>query len=193
MGVRLSPSDLRIHLAQIRTMPEIKQQHAEKAARAAWAFLECALVRCEHGIVPCLCFCVHYTHSERSADAENKFMGLTKVTVTLSNLGKSKKPYEALFLVDTGATDCLAPRSKLLKAGIKPEGKDAYELANGQPAEYEYGFARVAFMGFETVTQVVFGPEDVEPLLGAVALESAGIGVDPITRTLKKMPAKPLK
>ncbi len=120
-------------------------------------------------------------------------MGLTKVTVAVSNLAKSKRAYEGLFLVDTGATDCLAPRSKLLKAGIRPEGRDAYELANGQSAEYEYGFARVAFIGFETVTQIVFGPEDAEPILGVVALESAGIGVDPVTRTLKKLPAKPLK
>lgn len=120
-------------------------------------------------------------------------MGPTQVTVTVSNLAKSRKPCEDLFLVDTGATDCLAPRSRLLKAGIKPEDKDAYELANGQSAEREYGFDRVTFIGFETVTQIVFGPEDAEPILGVVALESAGIGVDPVTRMLKKTPAKPLK
>ena len=66
-------------------------------------------------------------------------------------------------------------------------------MSNGQSAKYEYGFARVAFIGFETITQIVFGPADVEPILGVVALESAGIGVDPVTRTLRKMPAKPLK
>ena len=52
-------------------------------------------------------------------------MGLTKVTVAVSSLAKSKRAYEGLFLVDIGATDCLAPRSKLLKAGIRPEGRDA--------------------------------------------------------------------
>ena len=90
-------------------------------------------------------------------------------------------------------TDCLAPRSKLLRAGIKPEGKDAYEPANGQPVEYQYGFAQVSFLGYEAVTQVIFGPEDAEPILGVVALESAGVGIDPLTRSLRKMPAKPLK
>ena len=41
-------------------------------------------------------------------------------------------------------------------------------------------------MGAETVTQVIFGPKDSEPILGVVALENVGIGVDPVTRTLKK-------
>ena len=48
-------------------------------------------------------------------------------------------------------------------------------------------------MGPETVTQVIFESEDSEPILGVVALENTGIGVDPITRTLKRMAAKPLK
>lgn len=120
-------------------------------------------------------------------------MGLTKVTVTVSNLLKSKQGYSASFLVDTGAIDCMAPASELTKAGIQIEGKDVYELANGQPVEYRYGFARISFMGSETVAQIIFGPEDAEPILGVVALENVGISVDPVSRELKKMPAKSLK
>ncbi len=41
-------------------------------------------------------------------------------------------------------------------------------------------------MGAETVAQVIFGPDDAEPILGVVALENTGIGVDPVTRTLKR-------
>lgn len=120
-------------------------------------------------------------------------MGLTKVTTAVFNLIKSKPPYEAQFLVDTGAIDCMAPASKLLAAGIHVEGSDVYELANGQPVEYQYGFARISFMGSETVTQIVFGPEEVEPILGVVALENTGVGVDPVTKELKRMTAKPMK
>jgi hypothetical protein len=68
-----------------------------------------------------------------------------------------------------------------------------YELVNGTTVELPYGFARVSFMGSETVTKVTFGPSDAESILGVVALESTGIGVDPVTRTLKRMAAKPLK
>lgn len=53
--------------------------------------------------------------AENRAEGKQELMGLTKVTVAVSNLAKSKRAYEGLFLVDTGATDCLAPRSKLLK------------------------------------------------------------------------------
>ena len=120
-------------------------------------------------------------------------MGLTHVTVSLSNLRADKPAYENEFLVDTGTIDCLVPGKALLASGIAVEGKDVYELANGEIVEYPYGFARVAFMGSETVTQVIFGPEDCEPILGVVALENTGIGVDPTTHTLKKMSAKPLK
>jgi predicted aspartyl protease len=120
-------------------------------------------------------------------------MGLTHITVRMRSLTGRGRPYEAECLVDTGAVDCLAPASHLRKAGIKPEGKAVYELANGEPIEYQYGFARVEFFGAETVAQVVFGPPNVEPILGVVALENAGLTVDPITKTLKRLPAKPLK
>lgn len=120
-------------------------------------------------------------------------MGLTYVTMTVSDLTASGVPYAAEFLVDTGAIDCMAPASKLKAAGVTVQGRDAYELANGALMEYPYGFARVTFMGAETVTRIIFGEEDCEPLMGVVALESTGIGVDPVTRTLRKMTAKPLK
>lgn len=120
-------------------------------------------------------------------------MGLTHVTVNVSNLRRDQPSYEAEFLVDTGAIDCLAPASALKAAGIEIEGRDVYELANGEVEEYPYGFARIAFMGSETVAQVIFGPEDAEPILGVVALENTGVGVDPVTRGLKRMAAKPLK
>jgi hypothetical protein len=48
-------------------------------------------------------------------------------------------------------------------------------------------------MGSETVAQVVFRPEDVEPILGVVALENTAVTVDPVTRTLRRLHARPLK
>ena len=120
-------------------------------------------------------------------------MGLTRATVGVSNLARSRRPYEAEFLVDTGYIDCLAPAAELKKAGIKPEGRSVYELADGQPVKYDYGFARISFLGAETVAQVIFGPEHAEPILGVVALENTGIGIDPKTNALRKMTAKALK
>ena len=118
---------------------------------------------------------------------------MTHVAAQIWDLARAGSPFEAEFLVDTGSLHCLAPASRLREAGVTPEGKQTYELANGEPIEYDYGFARVSFLGDETVTHVIFGPEDAEPLLGAVALENTGMVVDPANQTLKRLPAMPLK
>jgi len=120
-------------------------------------------------------------------------MGMTYVTTTVRNLAGRGKGYTAEFVVDTGATHCLAPAPALRKAGIRKEGRAAYELADGQAVEYDYGFARVSFLGEQTVAQIIFAPEGTEPILGAVALENTGLTVDPKTHSLRRMPAIPLK
>jgi clan AA aspartic protease len=119
-------------------------------------------------------------------------MGLTYVTVSLKVPGH-RKTYQANFLVDTGATDTLAPSAELRKIGIRPIGKTSYELADGSLQEYEFGLAEISFMGEVTAGRVIFGPDNAEPLLGITALESVGIIVDPTNRTLKRLPAIPLK
>ena len=120
-------------------------------------------------------------------------MGLPKVTTKLANHGAPERSYEAVFLVDTGATDSLAPQDELEKIGIAKEGKMSYELADGTVKEYSYGLVRIEFMGEITAGRVVFGEPGCEPLLGVTALESVGIMVDPVHKTLKRLPAIPLK
>ena len=120
-------------------------------------------------------------------------MGLTRVTTRLVNFQDAEKAYEALFLVDTGATDSVAPAGELDKIGIRREGKMSYELSDGTIKEYPYGLVRIEFMGEVTAGRVVFGQPGSEPILGVTALESVGIMVDPANKTLKRLPAIPLK
>ena len=119
-------------------------------------------------------------------------MGLTHVAVRLLN-SASSDTYNADFLVDTGALDTMAPASDLKRIGIQPVGKDLYELANGELVEFEYGNAEMRFMNEIIATRIIFGPESSEPILGVVALESAGFIVDPRNQTLRKLRARPLK
>ena len=119
-------------------------------------------------------------------------MGLTHVAVKLLN-SQSQDTYEEEFLVDTGAMYSMAPACKLKKIGIQPVGKEVYEMANGELVEYEYGIAQLTFMGEVTGTRIIFGPDTSEPLLGVVALESAGYIVDPTNQTLRRLSAVPLK
>lgn len=130
----------------------------------------------------------HYSHNRK----DQKAMGLTYTTVTLRNI-KTGETYTEKFLVDTGATDSLVPANHLRTLGIEPVGTKSYELADGTQEEYVFGLAEISFMDEITAGRVIFGPDGVEPLLGVTVLESAGIVVDPINQTLKKLPAIHLK
>jgi predicted aspartyl protease len=66
-------------------------------------------------------------------------------------------------------------------------------LANAEQVEYEFGLVEIRFMGEVTAGRVIFGPDDSTPILGVTALESVGITIDPASRTLRKLPAIPLK
>lgn len=120
-------------------------------------------------------------------------MGATHVTVTIRNPAQPERTWEGLFLVDTGATDCLVPRPHLEAIGLKPEGKRVYELADGNELTLDITVARIEFMGEFVGGTIIFGDADSEPLLGVTALESVGIEVDPRNQTLKRLPAVRLK
>ena len=120
-------------------------------------------------------------------------MGLTHVTVKLRNMATPNGGYEADFLVDKGATDSLAPGVELRKIGLQPIGRTVYDLATGAVEEFDYGLVEISFMGEVTAGRIIFGPDNAEPLLGVTALESVGITIDPANRTLKRLPAIPLK
>jgi clan AA aspartic protease len=120
-------------------------------------------------------------------------MGLTKITTRLIRMDDSEKSYEALFMVDTGATDSIVPADELENIGVRKEGKMSYELADGTVKEYAYGLVRIEFMGEITAGRVIFGDSRCEPILGVTALESVGIIIDPVHKTPKRLPAIPLK
>lgn len=119
-------------------------------------------------------------------------MGLTHVAVRLLH-SDAKDTYNADFLVDTGTMDTMAPASELKKIGIRPVGKDLYELANGDIVEFEHGNAEMEFMGEIIGTRILFGPDHSEPILGVIALEAAGFLIDPKNQRLTKRRAGPLK
>ena len=120
-------------------------------------------------------------------------MGATHVTVAIRNLAEPDRVWEGLFLVDTGATDCLVPRQHLESIGLVPEGQRVYELADGSELRMDITAARVEFMGEFVGATIIFGETDAEPLLGVTALGSVGIEVDPRNQTLRRLPAVRLK
>ena len=63
---------------------------------------------------------------------------------------RPQQRWEGLFLVDSGAIDCMAPATHLRAIGILPRSKRKYELADGSEISLGVGTAEVEFMG-ETV------------------------------------------
>ena len=120
-------------------------------------------------------------------------MGATHVTVTIRNPAEPDRTWEALFLVDTGATDCLVPRPCLDGIGLQPRGQRVYELADGSEIKVDITVAEIEFMGEIVGGTIIFGEPGAEPLLGVTALESVGIEVDPANQRLKRLPAVRLK
>jgi hypothetical protein len=74
-------------------------------------------------------------------------MGLAYVTVKLTAPAGSRRSYSACFLVDPGATDSMAPGRELQKAGIKPVGKTAYELADASARRFPWACLSVIRAG----------------------------------------------
>lgn len=87
-------------------------------------------------------------------------------------------------LVDTGASITSAPGSVLRDLGVEPEFRQIFQFAQGETRQMNIGYARVRFEGKEVITQVLFNDEGTPPLLGAMALEGAYLGVDPVAKRL---------
>ena len=111
------------------------------------------------------------------------------VTVAIRNPAEPNRVWEGLFLVDTGATDCLVPRQHLESIGLVPKGQRVYGLADGSEIRLDITVGQTEFMEEILGGTIVFGEPDAEPLLGVTALESVGVDVDPSNGTLHRLPA----
>lgn len=116
-------------------------------------------------------------------------MGAIHVTVSIRNPAEPDRVWEGLFLVDTGATDCLVPRQHLESIGLVPKGQRVYSPADSSEIRVGVAGGQIEFMGETTWGTIIFGEPDAEPLLGVTALESVGIDVDLRNGTLHRLPA----
>ena len=80
------------------------------------------------------------------------------------------------------------PRNLLEGLGHEPEEDRDFVLADGRRVEYGIATALVRMDGRVKPTQVVFGDEGTEPLLGVITLEEFGLGVDALNERLIPTP-----
>jgi len=108
-------------------------------------------------------------------------MGLFRVQVRLT--GPTGQSEELQVLVDTGATFLVVPRVLAERLELRPTRTCPLQLAGGREETWPLAEVRVAFSGAEVTTPCLIGPEG-PPLLGAVALESLLLAVDPVAKRL---------
>ena len=82
-------------------------------------------------------------------------------------------------LVDTGASQCSLPGSVLRNLGVSPTRQKEYRFAQGESRVMGVGQTYIRLMGEEFITDFIFNEDGTMPLLGALALESAQLAVDP--------------
>lgn len=92
--------------------------------------------------------------------------------------------------VDTGPTYTVALASKLRGLGIEPRDRAPFELADGSMRDYDVGQTMARVDGREVTALVVFGDDDVGPLLGAYTLEGLRMAADPVRRRLVSVPGR---
>ncbi|UNQ73268.1 pepsin/retropepsin-like aspartic protease family protein [Infirmifilum sp. NZ] len=88
-------------------------------------------------------------------------------------------------VVDTGAIYTVVSRRLLESIGIAPVEKRVFKAFGGEVVR-EVGVAEVELMGRRGGVTLIFGEDGESAILGATALESLGLEVDPIKNTLKE-------
>ena len=87
-------------------------------------------------------------------------------------------------MVDTGSTFTVLPSAQLERLGVTVQRRLSFEIADGSELELDVGETLIRLGGQTITTTVVFAQEGTPSLLGAVALETALLAVDPIGQTL---------
>ena len=91
-------------------------------------------------------------------------------------------------LVDTGASITTLPASALRRLGVTPHRQLTFALADGREVQRDVGQTWIRVGDDSAITFVVFGDEEVEPLLGAYSLQGLMLGVDSPNEQLVAVP-----
>jgi predicted aspartyl protease len=108
-------------------------------------------------------------------------MGLFHVPARLT--GPTGRSEDLELLVDTGATFLVVPRVLAERLELRPTRTCPLQIAGGREENWPLAEVRLALNGVSVTTPCVIAPEG-PVLLGAVALESLLLAVDPVSKRL---------
>ncbi|HVH30684.1 MAG TPA: aspartyl protease family protein [bacterium] len=108
-------------------------------------------------------------------------MGLFRVPARLT--GPDGRSEQVEMLVDSGATLLVVPRDLADRLGIVPRRQQTVVNAGGKREVWPVAEVRLQLNGQEVTTPCFVAPGR-PPLLGAVALESLFLAIDPVAKRL---------
>ena len=111
-------------------------------------------------------------------------MGTFSVRFTVRHPVHAERQLELEGLVDTGALFTQIPDDVLTRIGVAPSGTRAVHDADGTRHVVPVAKVDIAIDGVETATVVLCGRPSALVLVGATTLETLGLGVDTVHKTL---------
>jgi len=114
-------------------------------------------------------------------------VGLTYVDGRVRVAGRRQPPRRVRFLVDSGAVYSVLRRRDWQALHLEPERELEFVLADGTTLTRGVSECTFEIEGRRATSPVVLGETEDEPLLGAVTLETLGLMLNPLSRTLQPM------
>ena len=115
-------------------------------------------------------------------------MGLTVLAIEVGNPANPDVTESIDLLIDSGAVYSVIPTPVLERPGIRPLTEQEFRLADGSKIVRQKGGALFKYGDRIGVADVIFGEPADSALLGAFTLEALGLSLDPLQRTLRKLP-----
>jgi predicted aspartyl protease len=115
-------------------------------------------------------------------------MGLTYVEGTVRAPGSRRQRAKRVrFLIDSGAIYSVLRRNDWMTLGLRPERELEFVLADGSTLTRGVSECTFEIEGRRATSPVVLGETEDEALMGAVTLETLGLMLNPLSRTLQPM------
>jgi len=114
-------------------------------------------------------------------------MGLTYVDGRVRPPGRRRGGRMVRFLVDSGAVYSVLRRADWRALHLEPDRQVEFVLADGTSLSRGVSECTFELDGRRATSPVVLGESEDEALLGAVTLETLGLMLNPLTRTLQPM------